>query len=372
MTPRSVGLVGPLPPPSGGMANQTKQLARLLSEEGMRVQVVQVNRDYRPRWIGSVKGVRAIARLLPYLVALWRATGRVDLVHVMANSGWSWYLFAAPAIWIARLRRRPVIVNYRGGEADAFFSRSFKRVRTTLNKASAIVVPSAFLHSVFERWGYCAVVVPNIIDLSRFRAAEKRPDGNQVQSLHIVVTRNLEPIYDIPTALRVLARVRSRWPDARMTVAGSGPESARLAQLAQDLGIAEAVTFAGRVDNEHMAELYQRADIMLNTSLADNMPISFLEALASGVPIVSTDVGGIPYLVRDGEQALLAPAADDEALAARVEQLWLDPQLRGRLQRTGLELVGQFEWTRVRGALLKAYADVLSHPDGLVSHQRRA
>lgn len=372
MTPRSIGLVGPLPPPSGGMANQTKQLARLLTEEGMRVQVVQVNGRYRPRWIGSVKGVRAIARLLPYLVALWRTTGRVDLVHVMANSGWSWHLFAAPAVWIARLRRRPVIVNYRGGEADAFFSRSFKRVRPTLNKASAIVVPSAFLRSVFERWGYCSVVVPNIIDLTRFGAADKHANGDQSQGPHIVVTRNLEPIYDIPTALRVLARVRSRWPDARMTVAGSGPESARLIQLAHDLGVADAVTFAGRVDNEHMAELYHRADIMLNTSLADNMPISFLEALASGVPIVSTDVGGIPYLVTDGEQALLAPAADDEALAARVEHLWLDPQLRGRLQRAGLELVGQFEWTQVRGALLQTYAHVLSRPNGLVSQQERA
>jgi hypothetical protein len=84
--PLKIGLIGPLPPPSGGMANQTRQLARLLAEAGMAVEVVQVNAPYRPGWIERVRGLRAMFRLLPYLVHLWRCAGRVDLFHVMANS----------------------------------------------------------------------------------------------------------------------------------------------------------------------------------------------------------------------------------------------------------------------------------------------
>jgi len=115
-------IVGPLPPPSGGMANQCRQLLGLLEGEGADVELVRTNAPYRPGWIGRIPGIRAAFRLLPYLWALWQASGRCQVMHVLANSGWAWHLFAAPAIWIARLRGIPVIVNYRGGEAEPFFS----------------------------------------------------------------------------------------------------------------------------------------------------------------------------------------------------------------------------------------------------------
>ena len=82
----AVLLVGPLPPPSGGMANQTRQLARLLADEGCRVTVVQVNAPYKPAWVGRIRGVRALCRLPPYIVRLWRTAGEAELIHVMANS----------------------------------------------------------------------------------------------------------------------------------------------------------------------------------------------------------------------------------------------------------------------------------------------
>ena len=87
-----LAIVGPLPPPAGGMANQTRQLAELLRAERVDVTVVQLNAPYRPRFVGRLRGIRALFRLMPYLLSLWRAAGRVDLFHIMANSGWSWHL----------------------------------------------------------------------------------------------------------------------------------------------------------------------------------------------------------------------------------------------------------------------------------------
>lgn len=354
-----VGLVGPLPPPAGGMANQTRQLAELLRSEGAVVTLVQTNAPYRPAWAGRVPVLRSLFRLLPYLLALWRVAGSSDVVHVMANSGWSWHLFATPAIWVARLRGVPLIVNYRGGEAAEFLARSERVVRRSMRRAAKLVVPSAFLQEVFARFGMQAEIVPNIVDLARFRPRAGRDTRAPPAPPHLVVARNLEPIYDNETALRAFAAVRQRFPLARLTVAGTGPEQPRLQALAAGMGLGEAVHFAGRLDRDAMAALYREADVMLNPSLADNMPNSVLESLASGVPVVSTNVGGVPFLVQNEATALLVPPADPDAMGAACIRLLEDAALWSRLADAGLTEVQRYTWARVAPLLSDAYSGAM-------------
>lgn len=370
MTGMHIGLVGPLPPPSGGMANQTRQLARLLESEGLDVTLVQTNAPYRPRWAGRLKGIRALFRLLPYLVHLWRTAGRVDLFHIMANSGWSWHLFAAPAIWIGRVRGVPVVLNYRGGEAESFFEQSFRWVYPSLRRVAAVAVPSDFLAGVFNRRDVDVHIVRNIIDLERFASDDRR--SRQQDSPHLLVTRNLEPIYDIGTALRAFHRVREVWPDARLTVCGSGPEREKLEALAGELGDAQAVTFTGRLDNDRIAGLYREADVMINPSLADNMPISVLESLASGVPVVSTDVGGVPFLVTHNETALLVSPGDDRAMAEAIMTVLDKPELAEALVQAGYDMIRDYSWPSVRGQLLAVYRSVLERPENSSPGRRDA
>ncbi|HKW81412.1 MAG TPA: glycosyltransferase family 4 protein [Casimicrobiaceae bacterium] len=353
--PRSIVLVGPLPPPSGGMANQTRQLAALLSREGCRLDVVQVNAPYRPEWVARLRGVRAIARLVPYLRRLSRAMAGADVVHVMANSGWAWHLFAAPAIWIAWLKGVPAVVNYRGGDADAFFARRFGVVRPTLARACAIAVPSGFLAAVFGKYGISTATVPNIVDLDAFRPAAALPDLP-----HLLVTRNLEAIYDVATALRAFAIVAGRYPEARLTVAGSGPDRDALELLARKLDVGEHVHFTGQLDNAELPALYRRAAIAVNASRIDNMPIALLEAMASGVPIVSTDVGGIPHLVEHGRTALLVPAGDPVAMSAAIVRLLEDRRLALALRAAGIAAARQYGWPAVRAKWFGLYSQIQS------------
>ena len=353
-----LGVVGPVPPPSGGMANQTRELDRLLRAEGADVLLVPVNPPYSPAWIGRIHGVRAVARLIPYLRSLRRASRRVQLLHVLASSGWAWHLFAAPAVWIGRAAGIPVIVNYRGGGAGPFLERSIRWARPTLRRASALVVPSAFLQEVFGRYGFDARVVPNVIDVNRFSPAGRVP-ASASTAARVLIARNLEPVYDLPTGLRAFRLVLDSLPAARLTVAGSGPELASLETLSRDLGLGESVRFVGRVDNERMPELYRDADVVLNPSLADNMPISLLEALASGVPVVSTDVGGIPYLVRDGDTAWLVPPGDAGRMAEAVVSLLRDRSRAARQVQAGLALTQLYTWVNVRDRLREVYDDVL-------------
>ena len=356
--PLRVCIVGPLPPPSGGMANQTRQLADLLSNEGLRVAVVQTNAAYRPSWVQHLRGLRAGFRLVPYVLRLWSQLRDADLVHLMANSGWSWFFFAVPAAVIARLRAVPLVVNYRGGEAAPFLERSAWAVRPIVRRAAALVVPSGFLQQVFDRFGMSATIVPNIVDLGRFRPTPARA----APGVHLVVARNLEPIYDNATAIRALTLIRRDVPEARLTIAGEGPLLASLQRLAAELGLAEAVHFCGRVANAEMPRLYASADVCLNPSLADNMPISLLESLASGVPVVSTNVGGVPYLVEHERTALLVEPGDPAGMAQAVLRLLRDTALRARLRAAGLDHVRRFDWASVRPQLLAMYASATKRP----------
>lgn len=347
-------LVGPLAPPSGGMANQTRQLQRLLSEEGAEVTVVPTNAPYRPPFVGRFPGVRALFRLVPYRARLRSAARGATLFHVMANSGWAWHFFAAPALRAAHRAGVPAVLNYRGGDAERFFARSFPVVERSLRMAANVVVPSEFLREVFARHGVATDVVPNIVDLEQFRPTASMNGGGLVRrSLgeggpHLLIARHLEPIYDVETGLRAFQLLRHRYPTAVLDVAGAGPDRERLERLSGDLGLERSVRFLGQVENETMPALYQAADIALNPSLVDNMPISILEALASGVPVVSTSSGGIPAMVKADEEAVLVPPRDPGAMANAVAALWEAPERRAALREAGLRRAGAFGWSSVR------------------------
>lgn len=347
-----VALVGPLPPPSAGMANQTQQLAQLLARESIEVRVVQTNAALRPAWLEAIRGLRALARLPAYIIRLWRAYGGCDVVHLMANSGGTWYLCAVPAILLARLRGVPVVVNYRGGGAEAFLRRRSWAVKPVMSLATCLIVPSGFLQDVFARFAMTASVVPNVVDLRRFTPATT---GSATDAPHLIVTRNLEAIYDNATALRAFKEVVQRFPRARMTVAGEGSLRDQLQDLAAALGIDTQVTFSGRLERDQMADLYRSASVFINPSRVDNMPNSVLEALASGVPVVSTNVGGVPFVVEHERTALLVQPQDPEALARAILRVLQSPALAAGLVGAGLDTVRRYEWARIRPLLLACY-----------------
>jgi glycosyltransferase involved in cell wall biosynthesis len=334
------------------MANQTRQLARLLANAGITVEVVRTNSP-PPACLARLRGVRALARLVPYLASLWSAYRRCEVVHLMANSGWAWHLHAAPALWIASMRRRPVVVNYRGGAAERFLARSGRSVAMSLRSAAAVVVPSGFLQGVFAGHGMASEVIPNIVDLRLF--SPKPWSSDTPAAPHCVVTRSLERIYGNETAIRAFAIVKQRYSEARLSIAGTGPELAYLQQVAVDRGVAESCTFPGRLGVESIAALVRSADVVINPSRIDNMPNSLLEALASGVPVVSTNVGGVPYMVEHERTALLTPPDDPPAMAACVVRLLDDRRLAQRIVSAGLQHARQFDWTVVGAQWIDLY-----------------
>jgi glycosyltransferase involved in cell wall biosynthesis len=350
-------LIGPTPPPAGGMGNLTVQLQAALTTEGAAVDLVQVNAPYSPKFVAKVPGIRAVFRLVPYLIRLYRSIGQSDVCHLMANSGWSWHLFAAPAIWIAAFRRKPMVMNYHGGHAEAFFSKSWSTVGPSVRKCNVVIVPSPYLQRIFNKFNVATTVVPNALDHHKFYAKEPQRTlpSNKTFPFKLIVTRNLESIYDIATAIKGFALLKQQYPNITLEIAGSGPEEAALKSLCTELVVTEAVTFLGRLNSDQMSQLYRSADLVLNPSRVDNSPISIVEALASGTPVISTDVGGIPDLVIDGVEAILIPAGEPEIFCHHASVLLSDIDCRQQLINNGLAKAANFAWPAVKTVLLQSY-----------------
>ncbi|KKO47063.1 hypothetical protein WG68_02790 [Arsukibacterium ikkense] len=335
------------------MAMQTAQLLHLLADAPqINARLIAVNPPYSPRWVAKVPVLRALCRLVPYFWQLHQAFRQTDVVHLMANSGWAWHLFAAPAIWLAYWHKVPVIVNYRGGLAAGFLQRQQRWVLPTLNKATVIVTPSTFLQSVFQQYQLNCQIIPNIVDTTIFNG-DLKPSLSTAP--HLVVTRNLEAIYDVATAIKAFAIISKQLPQARMSIAGSGPEHTALQQLVTELQLSDKVIFCGKLDRNQMAGLYTSADIMLNPSTADNMPNSLLEAMAAQVLVVSTNVGGIPFMVKDQHDALLVPVAKPEQMAAAVMNLVSQPKLAQQLAANARQNVNQYQPEQVLPSWLGLY-----------------
>jgi len=304
----------------------------------------------------AVKYLRTIATQAWYWPLLARDLRRADVVHVFSASYSSFLLAPLPAILVAKLLRRPVILNYHSGEASDHLRRSALARHVMRNWVDLNVVPSTFLRDVFASFDIPARTVANTIDLQQFAYRVRDPLRPRMLS-----TRNFEPIYNVAAVLRAFARVQAQRADATLTLVGGGSQEPALRALAAHLTLRH-VTFAGRVPPSDIHRQYAEADIYLQTPAIDNMPLSVLEAFASGLPVVSTGVGGVPAILTHGVHGLLAAADDDEAVAAHVLTLLESPDYARRLAAAARETCVHYEWRVAREEWLNSYRSVESHP----------
>jgi glycosyltransferase involved in cell wall biosynthesis len=188
-------------------------------------------------------------------------------------------------------------------------------------------------------------LLPNPVSLDAYEFRERasaRP--------RLVWLRSFHDIYNPTLAPKVLARLAAEFPDASLVMVGrdKGDGSfARTRQVAAELGVSGRISFPGGVRKRDVPAWLARGDIFLNTTDVDNTPVSVIEAMASGLCVVSTNVGGVPYLLEDGRDALLVPPGDEEAMAAAVRRVLTDPALAARLSRNARRKAEQFDWSLV-------------------------
>jgi glycosyltransferase involved in cell wall biosynthesis len=350
----------------GGQGVQACSLVEGLEGDGHRVLFVPINPRF-PKglgWLRAVKGIRTIVNELMYLPSLL-GLASVEVAHVFSASYWSFLLAPVPAMVFGRCLNKHVVLHYHSGEADDHLSNWGVLVHPWLRLAHEIVVPSEYLKGVFARHGYRVEVVPNVVDLSRFRYRERSPISPRLLS-----ARNLESYYRVDVVIEAFARFKKEVPAATLTVAGYGSEETRLRELAALLA-GDAIRFVGKVDPEAMPQLYEEHDIFVNASVVDNQPVSILEAFSAGLPVVSTATGDIPFMVRNGETGVLAASCKASAVADALIDLWRDPEGARQLAAHAHEEVDRYTWPAVRERWAEIYTERTRHDEVVVSAESR-
>jgi glycosyltransferase involved in cell wall biosynthesis len=339
----------------GGQSRQAERLMIGLADEPTVETGFIPHNPKLPSVLGrlqDVKYVRTIVTTLLYWFLAATRLWRYDVIHVYSASYYSYLLSVVPIVLLGRLYGKKVLLNYHSGEAEDHLANWRLTALPIIRLAETIVVPSDYLVEVFARFGIKARAIPNVVELDVFRYRERHP----IRPVFLT-SRLHEPLYNVPCVLRAFRLIQDEYPDASLTVAGDGGMRPQLEQLARELGLRNT-RFVGRVPWDDMPDMYDAADVYLTATDIDNMPGSVIECMSCGLPVVTTDAGGVPYIVTHEETALIVRRGDHEALAASAIRLLRDDTLAVRLGRNGREACLRFTWPAVRNAWLAAYTEL--------------
>ena len=303
------------------------------------------------RWAERVPLLRTVVRAPFYAWKLWRSLKDVDVAHIFSASYTSFLLAPLPAWLVARARGKETLINYRSGEARDHLRRS-PIARHVLQKTDRLIVPSGYLVDVFREFGLEAQVVPNIIDLSQFCYRLRTP-----LRAHLVCTRGFHPYYGVDIVVRAFAEVQRVYPEAQLDLVGGGELEASIRDLVRQLNLSH-VSFLGVASRQEIGRVYDRADIFVNASNLDNMPVSVLEAFAAGTPVVTTEPEGMKYIVSHERTGLLSQPGDAIALARNILRVLREPDLGARLAQNAFAESSRYRWDAVRQQWLRVYADL--------------
>ena len=336
---RVVFLTGIWPPDVGGPATHGPDFAAFLRDRGHDVEVVTMA-DGEPS--DRPVPVRTVARSRPFVIRYpavaatgFRLARRADVVYATATYAASAVASAGRPL-VAKLVSDPAYERawryklFRGDLES--FNRSgdprlaaLRRLRTaSLRRARRIVVPSAYLAGIAAGWGIDRARIEVLVNPAPPpRAVEPEPYDDRT----LVFAGRLTSQKSLPDALRAVAAVDG----AKLVIVGDGAERPSLERLTDELGLRERVTFTGARSRDDVLRSLAGARAAVLSSAWENLPHAAVEALSVGTPVVSTAVGGVPEVVHDGENGLLVPAGDVEALAGALRRMLDDDGLRARL-----------------------------------------
>ena len=325
----------------GYVTTQGEFLTDLLRESGFDVVSTSIVPGRVRRLVDTVRTLLDLGR-------------SIDAVIVETYSGLS-FVVEDIASFLTVRAKKPVILHLHGGNMPVFAARFPRWTKRVLSRANAIVAPSAFLAREMAPYVGPIRIIPNVIELEGyvFKLRER-------VTPRLFWMRAFHEIYNPVMAIRVLAELLKVHPDATLVMAGQekGMRS-DVHEAVRLLGVERSVEILGFLDERQKREVAARCDIFINTTHVDNAPVGVVEMCAMGLPVVSTNVGGVPDLLTDGETGLLVPDSDDAAMTAAILRLIREPALAANLSRNGPTVAARCAWPAVRAKWESLFAEII-------------
>jgi len=280
-------------------------------------------------------------RILDMVLTIFRHRPKYRVAHISVFSGRA-FLWAFSSAFTLRLLQKPFVLSLHGGNLPEFSQRWPGVVRLLITSASAVTSPSNYLVEPFKRFRPDIQLFPNPVEIQEYEfRLRQHPEPR------LIWLRAFHRIYNPGLAPRMLKLLLSEFPQATIAMVGAdrGDGSFEEAMdVAEKLTVRDRIRVVGKVAKHEVPGWLNTADIFINTTNIDNAPTSVLEAMACGLCIITTDVGGIRYLLEDGYDALLVPPDDPEAMAQATRRVLRDPELAVRLSVNARKKVEEFDW----------------------------
>lgn len=319
---------------AGGISSQVKLLNYNLNKDGYQ------------SYIFSTKA-NIIVRILLFfrLIIIGRDK---EVFHIHACSHWG-FLPAIYGIAIGKLLQKKIILTYHGGGADEFFHKHKKFVRWWLSKTDQNIVLSGFLGNVFEKYNIPYTILPNILEQDHITKFRK----NSISPKFISV-RTLQPLYNIMCIVKAFEVVQKKINNASLTILADGPCRKDLENYVNEHKL-QNVKFTGFIPNKNVVEEMEKANILLSAPFIDNQPVSILEGFKAGLLVISSNVGGVPYMIKDQENGLLFENDNYKDLANKM--LWAIANQSESISmiKKGQESLRSYSWDNIKNKLFDIY-----------------
>ena len=268
---------------------------------------------------------------------------KVDYILIDTYSTSSFW-YAVVCSQIARVFKVKYVPILRGGDLPNRLKNNPKLCQMVFANAYQNVAPSGYLKQAFENAGFTNIVhIPNSIEIDKYKL-KTRVELTQ----KLLWVRAFASIYNPEMAVKVLFELQKKYPNATLTMVGPDKDGSLQTTKAFAESIGVAVNFTGQLAKEDWWQLASEHDIFINTTHFDNTPISVMEAMALGLPVVSTNVGGIPYLLTDKENALLVNDDDVSKMTDAICSLLEDQQKASDLALNARHFIEQMDWNVVK------------------------
>tara|TARA_B100002052_G_scaffold238237_1_gene222009 strand:- start:13616 stop:14647 length:1032 start_codon:yes stop_codon:yes gene_type:complete len=315
-------LISPIAPPDGGMSTLAKSIIYGLKNNGYNVDILNTN-----KFLGFVSNIYVlkIFQFFYYMRSLLFKISKSKLIFIISSSGNYYYFKAIPALITSKILRKKIIINFVGG---ALNEKSF--IFKSINFFDKIIVPTNYMKNLFLKSGIQVSKYPNMVNTEKFKSKTK------IENFKILCAKSLTKYSNVKSLVIAFQKIKKKIPDAVLEIAGNGPEKENLLNYINKNNIKD-VRFLGNVNHSEMPNTLMNSDIFFHGTKYESFGIVLIEAMAAGVPVISSNVGGISELIINNKNGILVEYDNSESFARNALELYNNNSLRNLIIANGFK-----------------------------------